>query len=74
MRVRIHRGAREIGGNCVELEAHGKRVVIDLGRPLQSGFSDEVELPPIEGLDGSDTGPLIGIVLSHAHLDHYGLV
>ena len=34
MRARIHRGAHEIGGSCVELEADGCRLVLDVGRPL----------------------------------------
>jgi ribonuclease J len=74
LRVRIHRGAQAIGGNCVEVEAAGSRVVLDLGRPLEAGFADDVDLPPIAGLDGSDGGSLAGVVLSHAHLDHYGLI
>ena len=34
MQVRIHRGATEIGGNCVELEPAGATILLDLGRPL----------------------------------------
>ncbi len=34
MRLRIHRGAAEIGGNCVEIEASGKSILLDLGAPL----------------------------------------
>lgn len=73
MRVRIHRGAAEVGGNCVEVEAEGSRLVIDLGRPLSAGLDDAVELPEIDGLRGQDP-TLLGVLLSHAHLDHYGLV
>lgn len=32
MRVRIHRGAGEIGGSCVELESAGARLVLDVGK------------------------------------------
>jgi mRNA degradation ribonuclease J1/J2 len=39
MRFRIHRGATEIGGNCVELEAHGYTILIDLGLPLSASCS-----------------------------------
>lgn len=74
LRVRIHRGAHEIGGNCVEVESEGSRLVLDLGRPLDTGFADEVELPQIAGLSGLNDDSLAGVVLSHAHLDHYGLV
>lgn len=74
MNVRILGGAHEIGGNCVELEADGQRLLLDLGRPLSAGPDDDVPLPPVTGLDtGGDPG-LRGIVVSHGHLDHYGLL
>jgi ribonuclease J len=72
MRVRIHRGSHEIGGNCVEVESGGARIVLDLGRPLDVGPDDDVPLPPISGLDGNDPS-LLGLVISHPHQDHYGL-
>jgi ribonuclease J len=74
VRVRIHRGASEIGGNCIEIaSADGRRVVLDLGRPLWAGRDDEVELPEVPGLRDPDPS-LLGLVISHPHLDHYGLV
>jgi hypothetical protein len=36
----IHRGAREIGGSCVELECQGQRLVLDIGRPLEATLDD----------------------------------
>jgi hypothetical protein len=33
MRVCIHRGAHEIGGTCIEIEAQHKRIVLDIGLP-----------------------------------------
>ena len=36
MRVRIHRGTQVIGGTCIEIEAQGKRVVLDVGLPLDA--------------------------------------
>lgn len=36
MRVRIHRGTREIGGTCIEVEAQGKRIALDVGLPLDA--------------------------------------
>ena len=73
MRVRIHRGAHEIGGNCVELEAQGARLVLDLGRPLDIPSGQTAPLPPVSGLETADDS-LVGIVLSHAHQDHWGLL
>ncbi len=72
MRVRIHRGAHEIGGNCIELASGTDRIVLDVGRPLSAGWDDDVPLPDVAGLAGGDP-TLRGVVLSHPHLDHYGL-
>ncbi len=72
-RVCIHRGARQIGGSCVELECRGDRLVLDLGRPLDAEPDDDLPLPAIPGLEGSDDS-LRGIVITHGHPDHYGLV
>lgn len=74
MRVRIHRGAHEIGGNCVEVEAEGKRIVLDVGRPLEAGPCSQPQLPPIQGLESGDDGSLLGVLISHPHLDHWGLL
>lgn len=71
MRVRIHRGTREIGGTCIELEQGGARLLIDLGLPLD-GDPDDVSLHPgVAGLAGRST--LLALVLSHGHRDHTGL-
>jgi ribonuclease J len=72
VRVRIHRGAHEIGGNCVEVEHDGRRIVLDLGRPLAADWDDEVPLPDIDGLTAEDTSTL-GVLISHHHADHWGL-
>jgi ribonuclease J len=73
MRVRIHRGAHEIGGSCVEVEAEGSRLVLDVGRPLSAGRNEVVPLPPVPGFAELDPS-LVGVVISHAHQDHWGLV
>ncbi len=72
MRVRIHRGAHEIGGNCIEIEEGRDRIVLDLGRPLSAGWDDVISLPEVPGLAAPDPH-MHGVVLSHPHLDHYGL-
>jgi ribonuclease J len=69
----IHRGSHEIGGSCVELRSEGQRLLIDLGLPLESPGDSALYVPPIEGLDGSDPS-LLGLLLSHPHIDHYGLL
>jgi ribonuclease J len=72
MRVRIHRGAHEIGGTCIELAVAGKHLVLDLGRPLSAAPGEAVTLPDIAGLSAPN-GRLVGVALSHPHEDHYGL-
>jgi ribonuclease J len=73
VKARIHRGAHEIGGNCVELEAGGKRLILDIGRPLWADASNTVPLPNVAGLASGKDRSLLGVVISHAHPDHYGL-
>ena len=74
MKVRIHRGAHEIGGSCVEVEnAARERLVLDVGAPLVTIEGEEPELPAVEGFIDADPA-LKGIVITHAHQDHWGLV
>lgn len=72
MKLCIHRGTKEIGGSCIELEQDGGRVLLDLGLPLDIEFEDAV-LPAVSGLQEQDPS-LLGIVLSHGHRDHWGLL
>jgi ribonuclease J len=71
-RVRIHRGAAQVGGTCVELESEGKRLLLDLGIPLDAE-EGEAPLPDVPGLE-SDDPSLLGVLVSHLHGDHCGLV
>jgi len=74
MKVCIHRGSKEIGGSCVEvISFSGKRLVIDFGLPLDAEKSDKKYLPNISGLDGNDDS-LLAVLISHPHLDHFGLL
>ncbi len=73
MKVRIHRGASEIGGSCVEIESQGQRILLDLGRPLEPDPEADLELPVINGLRVGDTGHISGLIISHPHQDHWGL-
>ncbi len=69
-RCRIHRGCHEIGGNCVEIEsASEKRILIDLGLRLEG----ETSMPDVDGLLKASSD-LLGVFISHAHPDHYGLL
>ena len=68
MKICIHRGTKEIGGSCVQLEAGGESILIDAGMPLTSS----PEYPPM--IPKIDSRSLRGIVISHPHQDHYGLL
>ena len=73
MRVRIHRGAHEVGGTCIEVESSGSRIVLDVGRPLDALRDEFVPLPDVAGLRDPDPS-LLGLIISHGHQDHWGLI
>ena len=73
MRVRIHRGASQIGGSAIEIEAAGERLLLDCGLPLDGDPEDDSLLPQVPGLRVEDPS-LLGILLSHGHRDHWGLI
>jgi ribonuclease J len=90
MRCIIHRGTHEIGGSCVEIFNDQGSILIDIGLPLWIGrdqnqkthdrtvrqLINEGILPDIPGLYiGDDRACSIkGVIISHAHQDHYGLL
>jgi len=91
MRLIIHRGAKEIGGSCVELKSGETRILIDFGLPLFGRNREPFEvddligktpdelvkagnLPDIKGLYKGEPKGIDGILISHSHLDHYGLL
>lgn len=65
MKVKIYRGTKEIGGNCIQLTAdNGKILWIDIGAPLS-----------IENPDVSYTSNKVdALLISHPHQDHFGLM
>jgi len=76
----IHRGSRQIGGTCIELRCEGSRIFLDCGLPLEglggvseTGAKAVARRLSVPGL--FDEGPPAdGILLSHAHPDHSGLI
>ena len=46
MRIRIHRGTKEIGGTCIEVESKGKRIALDVGLPLDAPDDGHESLLP----------------------------
>lgn len=76
MQVTIHRGAHQVGGSCVEIEFKGTTLLIDVGLPLDCDLSEgpEIHLPqPLFDDIRKGNKRIDAVILSHAHLDHYGL-
>lgn len=80
MNLTIHRGAKEIGGSCIQVESGGESIVIDAGLPLfdidGTDFTGDPKsmLPEIPGMfKGGDNKPA-AILITHAHMDHFGLL
>ena len=89
MNLKIHRGTNEIGGSCVEVWTGKSRLVLDFGLPLVNPDKSPFDartiqkstpedligrgiLPDIPGLFVPDKST--ALLLSHAHMDHYGLM
>lgn len=72
MKLIIHRGTHEIGGSCLEVIGPNSRIVIDIGLPLVD--TPDI-LPNVKGLYkwDLDNKKVDGVLISHPHMDHYGL-
>ena len=66
----VHRGTKQIGGNCIEVKAPcGERLVLDVGRPLDAS-PDATGLLPTT----LDRAAAAHVLISHPHQDHWGLL
>ncbi|MDF3885844.1 MBL fold metallo-hydrolase [Cupriavidus basilensis] len=71
VRLTVHRATRQIGGNCIEISASdGSRLILDAGRPLDALEDAEGLVPATLDL----AAPCQGVLISHPHQDHYGLI
>ena len=86
MNIIIHRGTKQIGGSCVEVQSGGDRILFDLGLPLPTGNDDKQidgqtvdtlltsgMLPRINGVYANSTPEVRAVVMTHVHQDHLGL-
>lgn len=69
-RLIVHLAAHQIGGNCIEIAYQGHRLILDAGSPLDRKPEDAISAPA--SLDTS--APVDGVIVSHSHQDHYGLL
>ncbi|OGS14581.1 MAG: hypothetical protein A2234_10440 [Elusimicrobia bacterium RIFOXYA2_FULL_58_8] len=71
MKIIVHRGARETGGNCIEVVSGKSRILLDYGVP--AGAAPEDAVLDIRGLYNNKVShPILALLLSHTHLAHYG--
>lgn len=91
MELTIHRGSKEVGGNCIEVRSGNSRIILDIGMPLfaedrqaldtfslrrksTEDLRTEGILPKVSGLFDDVYPSLDALLISHAHLDHTGLL
>jgi len=89
MNITIYRGTHEIGGTLIQLQASHSRLLLDAGYPLLlngNPIDDSIAklpikelqdigvVPKIEGLYEWDVPAFDAVIISHAHIDHYGLL
>ncbi|MDP2854511.1 MAG: MBL fold metallo-hydrolase [Smithellaceae bacterium] len=90
MNLTIRRGTNEIGGTCIELQSDTNKILIDFGMPLVNKLGNSFDfapyiklsipelvkqgiLPNVQGAY-SDKPEIDGVIISHPHADHYGLM
>jgi ribonuclease J len=90
MKLTIHRGTYEIGGNCVEISTDRSRIILDVGVPLfdrdgkphdtvalrKKSKQELLKAGILPRIPGlfEDRPRVDAILLSHAHEDHTGLI
>ena len=84
MRLTVHRGTKEIGGTCLEVESAGYHLVLDYGLPLVDAEGCPFELSEINTREGllaagilhkipslyEQSSGKIALLISRAHPDH----
>jgi metallo-beta-lactamase family protein len=68
MKIRFHGAAGEVTGSCHEVEAAGRRLLLDCGLIQGSREDERRNRDPFD----FDPARIDGVVMSHAHLDHCG--
>ena len=72
MFITIHRGAEQVGGNCIELQTENTKILIDAGLPLD--YELLTDKSKIWENAACWMKAVDAIFISHAHTDHFGLL
>jgi len=64
-------GARQVGRSCILLQTPNSKVILDCGVDVASQGSDKF---PYFNIPEFDISQLDAVIISHAHLDHVGLL
>lgn len=74
MKLTIHRGTKQIGGNILEVATETTRIILDCGKnlpPLDGTYGgDDIH---IDGLTGGESS-YDAVFVTHYHADHCGLL
>ena len=69
MRIKIHRGQSQIGGNIIEISTDQTKIILDVGLELDEEKNELLpDMPGLFNFKGFD-----GVFISHYHSDHMGL-
>ncbi|NDV78915.1 MBL fold metallo-hydrolase [Dysgonomonas sp. 511] len=80
MQITIHRGTKQIGGNCIEISSDETRIIFDIGDELpevNENKERERIIPDVQDLFLSSEKtekPIDAVFISHMHGDHIGLI
>jgi len=70
VRLTVHRATNQIAVIGIEIAAGDHRILLDAGRPLDAPNDATGLLPTTVDIKA----PMDGVLISHPHQDHYGLL
>ena len=70
-RVTILGGGRQVGRSCFLLQTENSKILLDCGVDVSSSGTDKF---PVFNIPEFDISTLDAVIISHAHLDHSGLL
>ncbi|MDO4191232.1 MAG: MBL fold metallo-hydrolase [Bacteroidales bacterium] len=76
VQIIVHRGAYQIGGCITEIRTERSKVIVDLGQnfPYHGIPPEEVDKTRVNDLFNTEPRRYMAVVVTHAHLDHTGLL